>query len=469
LFYFIYSLVLRLFTWVSLLNSLQNHISISNQYIDRAQNRHDKCWSRGLLYNFLTKDFALLEITANPALTQVQMNSLDIKKTSSLPQESPYSPQKNQQAYDRIYNQISARYAHFDQGKETGFQGGLGLTSDISDITKKDIVGAMMHIRDDDKLLEQCFRDSTASPLFDKIYLMKNPEQAWNLRIHHYNARGSGLGGEDSPHYHRWTLATASLTGGYVNVNYAESEVKEDSNQEHIYNKYLLGSTASQTSTKNREVVFLGKKIMEPVHSEIYSEGRMNHFPIEEPHSVKTFPNYFGSTLTFAHTGAPVNDTSYAFEKSDLEAIPQLRYTDVNEFRANLDKEITFLQVLDLKDDFKNFLAKKNESGVELTNHEMGHQHDSCESNYVETSLLSTLAIYDMEKINGVEHREFAPDTVKFLDGKLAHINMDALRDIIAFNQEDLLSRRFTVSVDSDSELGKLLGERGKPDHKSQG
>jgi len=37
---------------------------------------------------------------------------------------------------------------------------------------------------------------------------MSNPQQGWKLRLHTYSIRGQGLGGEDSPHYHRWTLAS---------------------------------------------------------------------------------------------------------------------------------------------------------------------------------------------------------------------------------------------------------------------
>jgi hypothetical protein len=57
---------------------------------------------------------------------------------------------------------------------------------------------------------------------------MSNPQQGWKLRLHSYTIQGSGLGGEDSPHYHRWTLASKVFAGGYLNKEYLEGTVSID-------------------------------------------------------------------------------------------------------------------------------------------------------------------------------------------------------------------------------------------------
>lgn len=53
--------------------------------------------------------------------------------------------------------------------------------------------------------------------LFNKFYLINDQKQGWNLRLHVQYAQDNGLGGEASPHYHRWTLDSKILTGGYCN------------------------------------------------------------------------------------------------------------------------------------------------------------------------------------------------------------------------------------------------------------
>ena len=130
--------------------------------------------------------------------------------------------------YDRVHQEISRRYLSFDQGKEMGFAGKAGVTGDIDFITKKDLIGILRHLKEDESALQESKKDSARTQLFDKIYLMSGDKETgrnWNLRLHNYSVRGTGLGGEDIPHRHRWTLASNVLTGGYNNVNYEERSV----------------------------------------------------------------------------------------------------------------------------------------------------------------------------------------------------------------------------------------------------
>ncbi len=370
------------------------------------------------------------------------------------PSLNEYTPESNQAAYERIYSQITERYINFDPITEIGYGNSAGITSNIEGISKKSLIGAMMHIRDNELLLKECRSNSRSAPFFDKFYLMSNKESGWNLRLHFFNAKSNGLGGEDSPHYHRWTLASQVLTGGYCNRNYDEqsSEQIYGNNHRHIYDKYQLASTNSQGASDSRDVKSLGKKAMIPIKAEIFDRDSLNHFPIALPHSVQTMPRYFGSTVTFAHTSASQYPDSFSFKKpkelgKDLDSLPEKRADNDPKFKENFDKAIVTLQLLKLQDELKSVLEMKWEDGEKLTEYERSHQYDSYERNYLETSLLSALAIYKMEKENNIPHREFSSYTVKFLDKALASMNQKALDQLIENNQFNIEEGLFSVEV----------------------
>ncbi|WP_146131928.1 hypothetical protein [Chromobacterium amazonense] len=405
--------------------------------------------------------------------SRVNPNPTDQKnetKSENFHYTPPYTKEECEEAYSRVFNQIKDRYAAFDQKSEIGFgeqQGLKGLTGNIHDVSKEDICKIMMHIHDNEVLLEQCCNNSAKSPFFDKFYLMKDPDQNWNLRLHHFNARGSGLGGDDSPHYHRWTLASKPLQGGYINVNYEEKEISPETDEQHKYSKYLLGATDAQSSKVGRQIQPLGQSEMKPVKYTLFEEGSTNHFPITDPHSVLTQPKHFGSTVTLAHTGKPVHESSFAFEKGDLKDIPQMRFDSISEFKSHLEKEIAFLQATQLKDDLLEHLNGKNPST--LTKHEIDHLCDSKEPNYLETSFFSALAIYNMAKAENEPSHEFSPDTSKFLDERLQHINVEALNEVIKFNQEDLFNpdTRFVTDFSVADEISRLRASMLRPANKT--
>lgn len=372
--------------------------------------------------------------------------------------ENPYTKENNEKTYNKTLNNIKERYASFNSEAETGYNAEPGLVGNIRDISKEDIIAIMMHIRDNNTLLEECCKNSAKSPFFDKFYLMKDPEQGWNLRLHNFNARGSGLGGDDSPHYHRWTLASKPIHGGYINIKYDELEITASTKQEHIYNKYKMGGTDVQQSGSNkREVACLGQKAMVPKEYTPYLKDSVNHFSIEQAHSVKTFSEHFGSTVTLAHTSSSKKAESFAFEKNELQDIPQVRYTSSEEFKIRLEREIAFLQVMQLKDDLLSYLHNKfDKNPKELTPAENIHRIDSSEPNYIETSLLSAIAIYCIQKENGIESCEFSEDTTRFIDAKLAFIKKEYLDKVIEFNQEDQWAKRFKIDFDLNTELALL-------------
>lgn len=84
---------------------------------------------------------------------------------------------------------------------------------------------------------------------------------------------------------------------------------------------------------------------------------------------------------------------------------------------------------------------------------------DYNEPNYIETSLLPALAIYQMEVHNGIESHEFSEATTVLITTELAEINSDALEKLISNNQNDLLDKQLTIEINNE-ELAKQLDAR---------
>jgi hypothetical protein len=120
----------------------------------------------------------------------------------------------------------------------------------------------------------------------------------------YFNVKSSGLGGEDSSCYHLWTLASKVLTGGYRDRNDKESSSYDEADRLHVYDRYQLELTKEQGFANNRLAKPPGIAAMLPCKAQIYDRDGLNHFPIEEPHSVQTIPSHLGSTVTLAHTSA---------------------------------------------------------------------------------------------------------------------------------------------------------------------
>ncbi|MGT3074058.1 hypothetical protein [Pseudomonas putida] len=367
---------------------------------------------------------------------------------------------QNEKTYQNMHSMISERYQDFNPKTELGFQQRPGVTANIDPISKQDLISILEHIKTDDKLFENCKGKSAKAPFFNKFYLMSNPEQGWNLRLHNFSVRGSGLGGEDSPHYHRWTLGSSVLAGGYLNVNYQEGPKTDSTSQRDSYSKYELGSSKSQTGTGTRDAKFISEAEMKVIDKTLYAQGSLNHFPIATPHSVESHGAVMGTTLTLAHTSKAVTENSFAFEKSDnIKEIPQIKIESNETFKAMLQEQITHLQVLVLSDHLNTSLTERFEQNFPLTTGEERHLADYKEPNYVETSLLPALAIYQMETLNNIEHSEFSDETVKLIDTALTEIDHESLDTLIASNQLDLYDKQLTIEID-DPELARQLSER---------
>lgn len=368
--------------------------------------------------------------------------------------------QLHEKTYQNVFDLISERYKDFRPDTERGFQNSLGVTADIEPISKQDIISILEHIKTNDNLLEICKKNSAKAPFFNKFYLMSNADQGWNLRLHSFNVRGSGLGEEDSPHFHRWTLASEIIAGGYINVNYEEGPKTDSTPQKDIYSKYELSSSKSQASSEARTAKYISEAEMKPTEKTLYARGDLNHFPISKPHSVETHAAVMGTTLTLAHTSKAATDTSTSFKKSNnIEALPEIKIESNESFQTMLQEQITHLQVLVLSDNLNSLLSSKFEQGISLTAGEGKHLTDYREPNYVETSLLPALAIYQMEAHNGVEHNEFSEDVIKLIENTLSEIDPDSLNTMIISNQHDLFDNQLTIEV-TDTELSRQLSER---------
>ncbi len=283
------------------------------------------------------------------------------------------------------------------------------------------------------------------------------------MRLHTFSVKDRGLGGEDSPHYHRWTLASQVLSGGYLNVNYEEGSLDQPHAKDHEYSKYELSASKNQSSKDSRHTAFISKATMTPVSKELYAEGGTNHFPINLAHSVETHASVMGTTTTLAHTAKSVTDKSYAFEKNDeIKEIPQIKIESKAEFENILQSQITFLQILDLKSELNTQLTEARRLNLPLTPREENHLNDYHEPNYVETSLLPALAMYQLESINGIIHSEFSEQTVKFIDAKLSEVDYDSLDALISNNQLDLFDKLLSVEI-VDTDLARQLNDRPNP------
>lgn len=368
--------------------------------------------------------------------------------------------QHNEKTYHNVFAMISERYKDFHPDTERGFQQHPGVTADIEPISKQDLISILEHIKTDNNLLESCKKNSAKAPFFNKFYLMSNEDQGWNLRLHSFNVRGSGLGEEDSPHYHRWTLASKVLAGGYINVNYQEGPKTDSTLPKDSYSKYELSSSKSQVSSEARKAKYISEAEMKPTEKNLYAQGDLNHFPIAKPHSVETHAAVMGTTLTLAHTSKAASDSSISFKKTDnIEALPEIKIESNEAFMTMLQDQIAHLQVLVMSDNLNTLLTSKFEQGASLTAGEEKHLSDYKEPNYVETSLLPALAIYQMEALNGIEHNEFSGDTEKLINTELSAIDKDSLDTLICGNQNDLFDKQLTIEI-NDNELAKQLNQR---------
>jgi hypothetical protein len=102
---------------------------------------------------------------------------------------------------------------------------------------------------------------------------------------------------------------------------------------------------------------------MTVIKETIYAKGDVRHFPVQTPHSVQTWPKFFGTTQTLAHTGKDVTESSYSFTKEkDLTEIPESRFKNTDLLIKGIDGQITRLKLLLLSEQLNHFLQERPHS-----------------------------------------------------------------------------------------------------------
>jgi hypothetical protein len=337
-------------------------------------------------------------------------------------------------AYRAVKARISERYKDFSQPNETGIdkygQPSVGLTADISDVTNAEVVCILRHICAEPELLVAVLKKSAISPLFDKIYLMEDKEAGWNLRLHLFSP-GADQGSEELPHYHRWTLASKILLGGYNNKNY-EKILYEDADESEKYFEYRLDPSASG---EVRTFHASGKVGMRLIQQTLFRSGDVRHFPIALPHSVSDMSRHTGTTMTLAHTGRPDKDQSVAFEKADTLTSKDLEHLTDGDFKNAVAEKIVLLQLMDLNAHFMAHLLMLNDKGDGRTPEEEAHFIDRDAANYLETAFMPTMEV--LQKLD--ETATKSPADNGGLSVEMAELLRNGLQDI----DKDALERLF--------------------------
>ena len=150
------------------------------------------------------------------------------------------------------FNVVFKKYSEFIPETEIGFLKTNGITGNIADINKKEVIGMLEEIYGNSELLNQAMQKSARSNIVHKIYLLNNTEQGWSLRLHTFPLGGVTQNEEEKPHYHRWTLASKVLSGGYISTNYEVlSSENVDLNQRYYQYRFDKSENQIEQSKKN--------------------------------------------------------------------------------------------------------------------------------------------------------------------------------------------------------------------------
>jgi hypothetical protein len=385
---------------------------------------------------------------------------LEQEETALIP-TLPSQRVEDKRVYESVKVKLVEMYRGFDPRTETGIDQQKGLTGNLQFISSKDLTSILRHIANDNGLLQQAMKKSAITIMFDKIYLMSGEEgEKWNLRLHFYPVDGRfGNDAPEQPHFHRWTLASKMLWGGYLNTNYdvKPADGKDDENTLH---EYRLQSSSAHRDKTMRPTEYVGPVQVVPVEKQIYGKDDIRHFPIETAHSVTTYPHFMGTTLTLALSGQEVKDLSRTFQKTpELKTLPAYRYENPADFKQALFHRVALLQLVEVGNAFIEHLEGKES----LTEGEQKHLADGKEFNYMETSFLPALAVFALTGDEG--NTEFSPETKAFLHRKLQEIDPELLKYFTVDNQSNLGKGKLSIFPETE-ELAEALEGRnteGRP------
>ncbi|PLZ03747.1 hypothetical protein CY652_05050 [Burkholderia sp. WAC0059] len=359
----------------------------------------------------------------------------------------------DEMTYRRVYETIQERYKAFSQENELGHGGKEGLTGNIDDISSGDLISILRHIATNDERRTAASIKSAVSPLFSKIYLMENKEQGWNLRSHLYSVGGGAQGAEERQHFHRWTLASAFMAGGFANRNYQKLPASEVDSADVLIEYKLEPTPKNATRQKFIEIGPVGMPL---TRQTMFKQGEVRHYPIDLPHSVGDTSQHTGTGLTLAHTGKAIKSTSTSYRtQSGITSEPLDKPASPEEFIASIHKEITLLQLQTLSNGLNRHLGEKDPA--KLTSQEKRHLEDYKAPNYLETSLMPAIAILHLAREAGTESAEFSPETARFINAQIRRIDEAPLDTLLKENQTHLQRGYLSAKVSSWDELTAMV------------
>ena len=358
-------------------------------------------------------------------------------------------------SHSEITSSIQERYDGLYAVKKDS----ISLSEDIKGITKRDVISLLESVRDIPSLKEQSRSLSRRSDLFDKLILTKGPGGQegtnWVLRLHLFPVQHKGehvlsnLGqkvedGDANIHFHRWDLSSRFLQGGFVNRQYA---VASSGQEKDKLSEFGLVATRDNTSHNTRAAEYKGYKYVTQTASELYRKGDLIHYPIETAHSVDVSgAPFLGITMTLAHTGEDLKDTSSFFKKRLTDTVAQIEYSD-EEHTIAINKAITLLKLIELTDELS-----KLGPGFERYSH----------PNSLESEVIPTIAMKILQEEQGGAFSEgrmddVAKKTSEVIDSWIqsGSIDKNSLASLIKSSQNNLFNKDFVVSIDELTDVSR--------------
>lgn len=329
--------------------------------------------------------------------------------------------------YSAIKNTISEINNEYYLNKKDS----LTLTKNIVSLTIDDVIEILTTLQNNENLREMSRQRSVKNNVLAKLVLMTSGTQnPWVLRLHTYPVMNEDTGevirdDEEHVHYHRWDLTSKFLTGGFINKKYEVAEEnKFGKDGFHVY-EYEIPST-EKTSGQWRTTTALGEKYLHVKDNALYKHGDHVHYPIEIPHSVDStsISAYTGITITLAHTGESIKNTSTFFERKPIEMAPNVRYTK-EEHECIIQNTITRLQLIKLCSELAT-------NGFERFGH----------PNSLETELLPTIAMIQLE---GDNFKETNLQTI--IENAIKNMDKPSLQYLIECSQKILFKKGFVSSI----------------------
>lgn len=350
------------------------------------------------------------------------------------------------------YHEIKKKIADTNSKVYLQAKNSKTLANNIAQLSLEDVIIILSAIDNNPDLKKMSLQRSVKNRVLDKLVLMtadgKNP---WVLRLHTYPVTNEDddkiQDDEEHVHYHRWDLTSKFLSGGFINNQYDVAKEKYSDNAIHAF-EFAIPATKPGDG-QSRETTCLGEKYLYLKKSELYKKGDHVHYPIEIPHSVDSLSAaaLTGVTITFAHTGESIQNSSIFFEKTLMNDVPNAHYSEQEHEKA-IKLAITRLQLIKLCDE----LAQK---GFARFSH----------LNSLETELLPTIKMIQLEGDNFKEkNNEYDYHLMKFIINNHVKVMNPTYLEILIINSQKGLMKvgTFVKSIEEikNNHIFNIFSER---------